>query len=406
MVTRVSPDMKDFSIVIEKMTSANSKCARGSNPDSTPTEETVVIKLAGAFLEAAKSKGLQVWYSNLASSNDQGVNPPDNQMFQKKDSLTVSEDGTVSLTVAPEELYTLTTLAVGGKGTAKSPEATPFPLPYTQSFDDEQVSAPPRIWYDQMGAWEIQKTPYGDDKLHGKVMRQVVPVWPACWGYSCTGPTTYFGPSEFKGDLTVSMDVRLEDDAVFTIDLLNEQNKNMQYKRLDLDSKGNYALGNSKGNAAFGINKWHTVTLRMAGGWQSATLDGNLLANVTISALGSETCDMSAFPVDLSGKQAMGLSAGPTSAATEEQCMQACCDAGDSCEIYQFSEHPSRNPKCWIGKSSSFGDDPSHNYKSRSRVAPHIPGWHIKVQQSRYVFASIDNFKITQNKDDANVLVV
>lgn len=30
--TRVSPDGKDFSIVVEKMTQEDSKCARGSNP--------------------------------------------------------------------------------------------------------------------------------------------------------------------------------------------------------------------------------------------------------------------------------------------------------------------------------------------------------------------------------------
>merc|ERR1711871_1894039 len=168
----------------------------------------------------------------------------------------------------------------------------------------------------------------------------------------------------------------------------------MQYKALDLDSKGNYSFGNSKGNAAFGINKWHTVALRMASGWQSATLDGKLLANITQSASGTETCGMSSFPKDLSGKQATGLTAGPSSATTEEQCMQACCDAGDSCEIYQFAENPTRSPQCWIGKSSKFVDDASHIYKSRSRKLKPVPGWHIKVQQSRYVFASIDNFKI------------
>ena len=32
LVTRVSPDKKDFSIVIEKMDTKNSVCARGSNP--------------------------------------------------------------------------------------------------------------------------------------------------------------------------------------------------------------------------------------------------------------------------------------------------------------------------------------------------------------------------------------
>merc|ERR1711908_178771 len=84
IVTRVSPDLKDFSIVIEKMSSANSNCARGSNPTSNPSAEQVVLVLKGAILDAARRGGLNIWYSNLTSSNDQGVNPPDDQLFQLK----------------------------------------------------------------------------------------------------------------------------------------------------------------------------------------------------------------------------------------------------------------------------------------------------------------------------------
>lgn len=53
MVTRLSPDNEDFSIVLEKMTSANSVCARGSNPTSTATTEDVTVQLQGSFLKAA-----------------------------------------------------------------------------------------------------------------------------------------------------------------------------------------------------------------------------------------------------------------------------------------------------------------------------------------------------------------
>ena len=56
-----------------------------------------------------------------------------------------------------------------------------------------------------------------------QVMRQVVPVWPECWGYSCTGPTTYFGPSIFNSSTSVAVDVRLEDSGssvhAMTIDM-------------------------------------------------------------------------------------------------------------------------------------------------------------------------------------------
>merc|ERR1712185_42915 len=74
-------------------------------------------------------------------------------------------------------------------------------------------------------------------------------------------------------------------------------------------------------------------------------VDGKVIVDAGRS-LESQTCDASEFAVDLAGKRAMGLTAGPTSATSEDLCRQACCDAGDSCEIYQFSEHPSKGPDC------------------------------------------------------------
>ena len=95
-----------------------------------------------------------------------------------------------------------------------------------------------------MGAWEVQADP---SKPGNRLMRQVSPVWPACWGYSCTGaarqtddlllfvfrtfslcilfpsrnvslfclsagPMTYFGPKHFNASgptgFKISLDVR------------------------------------------------------------------------------------------------------------------------------------------------------------------------------------------------------
>merc|ERR1711916_234989 len=172
----------------------------------------------------------------------------------------------------------------------------------------------------------------------------------------------------------------------------NKDNKAAGYNKLDLDSKGKFTFGNTKGDVDFGINKWHTIEIAVELG--QVKVDGKVIASEP--RLGSQTCDESAFPTDLTGKQALGLTAGPKSATTEELCRQACCDAGDSCGIYQFSEHPSKAPDCWIGTATSFVDDPDKIYASRSRPTPGEP-WHLKMQQSRYVFSSIDNFQITQN---------
>jgi hypothetical protein len=136
----------------------------------------VVIKLKGSFLAAVKGgKTLQLWTSDLNSGNDEGVNPPDKQLFVRGGKMVVASDGTVRITLAPETMATITTLSTGSKGTAASPPSAPFPIPFSQSFDDERVSAPPRFWYDQMGAWEIQSVPRSGAPAN-LAMRQVLSI--------------------------------------------------------------------------------------------------------------------------------------------------------------------------------------------------------------------------------------
>ena len=69
-------------------------------------------------------------------------------------------------------------------------------LSHAQTFDAEVLHSPPRYWYDQMGAWEVAaatRQGSAQGQGHNQVMRQVTPVWPDCWDYSCAGPTTFFG---------------------------------------------------------------------------------------------------------------------------------------------------------------------------------------------------------------------
>ena len=295
MVTRLSPDGADFSVVLEKMDSKNSACARGSNPPSTPEDEEVVLVLGGSFKKAAAAAGgaLQVWYSNLTSANDEGTNPPDSQLFQKLAPITVGADGTVKLTVKVQELYTLTTLTTGGKGAHTVPAAADFALPYTQSFDGESIPAPPALWYDQMGAWEVaadpSELPDNGNGNNNQVMRQVVPVWPQCWGYSCTGPTTYFGPSSFRAGTALSVDVRLEDQGNWTFGV-QAGSKTNGGVTLDTDGSWSVEVAGKKlgsggaGAVSFSANKWHTVQFHVGASYFAATLDGKVLVNATAGA--------------------------------------------------------------------------------------------------------------------------
>ena len=75
--------------------------ARGSNPQIVTATEDLTLMLKGSLLTAAKENGLAVWYSNLSSSNELGVNPEESQVFQKMSKpLAVGPDGSVKLTVS------------------------------------------------------------------------------------------------------------------------------------------------------------------------------------------------------------------------------------------------------------------------------------------------------------------
>ena len=138
-------------------------------------------------------------------------------MFQKLAPLAVSSTGTVTLPMMKaDEIYTLTTLKTGHKGAHTSvneSSGSDLPMPYHQSFDDEQVDKPGNLWYTQMGAWEVQDvarsrprsdssdwpvataaTIPGEERASGRELRQMATTWPNCWAsQSCSPPKTWFG---------------------------------------------------------------------------------------------------------------------------------------------------------------------------------------------------------------------
>lgn len=106
---------------------------------------------------------LQVWRSDLSQDDGLHGNPAESKMFVKQPPLAVGSDGVVTLPLLVDQIVTLTTLkAAGGHGvrsTANSSRAgEPLPLPFVQTFDDEEVDKPAKYWYTQMGAWEVHET--------------------------------------------------------------------------------------------------------------------------------------------------------------------------------------------------------------------------------------------------------
>jgi hypothetical protein len=158
--------------VIEKMDSVGSTCARGSNPLVLTEAESLVLRFGGAFAAALAraNRTLNLWKSDLRSGSEEGTNPPDDVLMVRQRPLVPTTDGTVELLVNPNELFTISTLGVGHKPPVKSPPRRAFPMPFVQSFDGDTTGSPAPLWYDQMGAWEIQPDPRREG---AKLMRQV-----------------------------------------------------------------------------------------------------------------------------------------------------------------------------------------------------------------------------------------
>ena len=136
-----------------------------------------------------------------------------------------------------------------------------------------------------MGAWQVQpKTGDSATSNGDNVMRQVSPVWPACWGYSCSGPLTYFGPAGFNasGGLTMKIDVMIEEeDATFSLLGLVGQSKT----GIEINSgNGSWSFTGTGQSTVGGITDFkagvfHSLAMHVNTTMITASLDGKVLGS-------------------------------------------------------------------------------------------------------------------------------
>jgi len=293
VVTRVSPDEKDFSIILEKMDASISSCARGNNPQIPVNPEKITLQLQGKFAEV---KQLQVWHSNMTTDDiEYGSNPTPENLFIKKDPIQVGPGGKVSLMMLPNDLYTLTTITTGNKGSHDQPSAgkrrfSALPLPYKQTFDDETNDKPGKYWYTQMGAFEIQPSSTGD----GNELRQMSTVWPNCWNsHDCDPPKVWFGPEQFndKNGMSVSMDILLKDSGNITFSLAPYNAQQAAQKAaasVTLCTNGTWSVGTQTSDKGLSlpVGKYTRIQLVRSNGFISASVAGAILANVSVPTTG------------------------------------------------------------------------------------------------------------------------
>jgi len=193
-VALTSPDRHQLTIVIETMSHDHSVCIRPDLPPYKVVAQQATFVLGGNF---SKLAAVSVWMTQLKFD---GTEP---SVFVKQASITPIA-GSFTITLDPDQIYTITSMTTGAKGSyGVPPPSRPFPLPYKDDFEGYPLNSEAYNFAPQGGVWEIRQS---NNVAHGKVNRQVVLNDPIYW---CnTGSRTQnVGGSHNWDNLFITIDV-------------------------------------------------------------------------------------------------------------------------------------------------------------------------------------------------------
>ncbi|XP_040916624.1 galactocerebrosidase isoform X2 [Toxotes jaculatrix] len=267
----------NLTVVIETMTHDHSVCIRPPLLPFNVTSQNATFQLKGSF---ASIKELQVWRSQF---NFKTKKP---SFFEKLTPLKLL-DGLFTLNLGEDEVYTLTTITAGQKGSYPDPPPSArFPKVYK---DDFNVRNPPFSeapdFADQTGVFEyyINLT---DPGPHVFTFRQVLTERPVTWVADADQTISVIGDYQWQ-NLTVTCDVFMESvkTGVFIAARVDKGGQSVRsakgvfywvfadgtYKVTnDLAGQTVLAEGQS-GTRAYG---WHTLSLHVNGQTASGLLNG------------------------------------------------------------------------------------------------------------------------------------
>ncbi|XP_059210025.1 galactocerebrosidase isoform X2 [Centropristis striata] len=268
----------NLTVVIETMTHDHSVCIRPPLPPFNVTSQNATFQLQGSF---ASIKELQVWRSQF---NFKTKKP---SFFEKLTPLKLV-DGSFTLNLAEDEVYTFTTITTGQKGSyPDSPPSARFPKVYK---DDFNVRNPPFSeapdFADQTGVFEyyINMT---DPGPHVFTLRQVLTERPVTWVADADQTISVIGDYQWQ-NLTVTCDVFMESvqtGGVFIAARVDKGGGDIRgakgvffwvfadgtYKVTN-DLAGQTVLAEGKsGTRAYG---WHTLSLTVNGQYAAGLLNG------------------------------------------------------------------------------------------------------------------------------------
>ena len=140
-VSAISPDKSDFSLILETL---QGNCLRCSG--SVTSAQTITFKLTDGLPGPGTS--LKTWLTVQGNA------------FQPTADTVVASDGTIQVQIPADAMLTVSTITTAQHGSFPSspiPADTPFPLPWSDSFNSGYVyDQLPRYFADQGGSFAVR----------------------------------------------------------------------------------------------------------------------------------------------------------------------------------------------------------------------------------------------------------
>ncbi|XP_054423157.1 galactocerebrosidase isoform X1 [Pteronotus mesoamericanus] len=272
----------NLTIIVETMSHKHSKCIRPLLPYFSVSHQFATFVLQGSFSEIPE---LQVWYTKLGKSSER-------YLFKQLDSLwLLNSNGSFTLELQEDELFTLTTLTTGSKGSyPPPPKSQPFPSVYEEDFNvDYPFFSEAPNFADQTGVFEYFMN-IEDPGEHRYTLRQVLNQRPITWAADASNTISIIGDYKWS-NMTIKCDVYLETPYKGGVFIAGRVNKGGIFIRSArgiffwIFANGTYRVtGDLAGWMlyAFGqveitAQQWYTLTLNIKGQFASGLLDGKPL---------------------------------------------------------------------------------------------------------------------------------
>ncbi|XP_060684541.1 galactocerebrosidase isoform X2 [Hemiscyllium ocellatum] len=268
----------NLTIIIETMTHDHSICIRPPLPSYDVHQQNVTFKLQGSFKNI---KALKVWHSKFDFVKNSST-------FFNQLSEIKPINGSFSLHLELDEIFTMTTISTGNRGSfPEPPPSTSFPKIYKDNFN---VESPPFSeapnFADQTGVFEYFIN-YQDPGDHVYTLRQVTTQRPITWANDADQTISVIGDYNWR-NVNITCDVLIETANTGGVFIAGRVNKGGEVVRHAeglfywIFADGNYKVTNdlrgkivlASGKSGTRAGKWHTLTLSIQDNLAFGLLNG------------------------------------------------------------------------------------------------------------------------------------